>query len=186
MTQAYPQFQHHGAANGVTGSCHRYIASDMLHLLIDCGLFQGQEAQNGQSIDFDLSLIRALIVTGGCCHDYPFQTKAMIAAAKKRNIEIEWKVVNEGGNGTKAQIDLYDNADWAKGFDVVIHNECFANTTNEDYIRRITSVHNAGVNAVVIHCAMHTYRATKIDDWREFLNRTSTESKRCVRTMFSV
>ena len=63
MTQAYPQFQHHGAANGVTGSCHRYIASDMLHLLVDCGLFQGQEAQNGQSIDFDLSLIRALIVT---------------------------------------------------------------------------------------------------------------------------
>jgi type 1 glutamine amidotransferase len=117
--------------------------------------------------------IRALIVTGGCCHDYPFQTKAMIAAAKKRNIEIEWKVVNDGGDGTKAHIDLYDKVDWAKGFDVVIHNECFANTTNADYIRRITSVHKAGVNTVVIHCAMHTYRAAKIDDWREFLGVTS-------------
>ena len=27
--------------------------------------------------------------------------------------------------------------------------------------------------AVVIHCAMHTYRATDIDDWREFLGVTS-------------
>ncbi len=58
-----PRLQHHGAANGVTGSCHRYIASDALHLLIDCGLFQGQEAKNGQTIDFDLSQVRALIVT---------------------------------------------------------------------------------------------------------------------------
>lgn len=60
---AFPKFQHHGAADGVTGSCHRYIASDDIHLLIDCGLFQGQEARNGQSIDFDLSLVRSLIVT---------------------------------------------------------------------------------------------------------------------------
>lgn len=117
--------------------------------------------------------IQALLVTGGCCHDYPFQTKAMMAAAKKRNVEIQWKVVNEGGNGTKAEIDLYDDPNWAKGFDVVIHNECFANTANEDYIRRITSVHKTGVNAVVIHCAMHTYRATRIDDWRQFLGVTS-------------
>ena len=117
--------------------------------------------------------IQALIVTGGCCHDYPFQTKAMIAAAKKRNVEIQWKVVNEGGRGTKAEIALYEDPYWAQGFDVVIHNECFANTSNEDYIRRITSVHKTGVNAVVIHCAMHTYRAAKIDDWREFLGVTS-------------
>ncbi len=117
--------------------------------------------------------IRALIVTGGCCHDYPFQTKAMIAAAKERGVAIEWKVVNDGGNGTKAEIDLYDDPNWAKGYDVVIHNECFANTTNKDYIRKITSVHKAGVNAVVIHCAMHTYRAAKIDDWRELLGVTS-------------
>lgn len=97
----------------------------------------------------------------------------MIAAAKKRHVKVEWKVVNEGGKGTSAEIDLYDDPNWAQGVDVVIHNECFANTTNEDYIRRITSVHQAGVNAVVIHCAMHTYRAAKIDDWREFLGVTS-------------
>jgi len=117
--------------------------------------------------------IRAMIITGGCCHDYPFQTKAMVNAAKERDLGISWHVVQAGGNGTEAEIDLYDDPKWADGYDVVIHNECFANTTNEAYIRRITSVHKAGVNAVVIHCAMHTYRAAKIDDWREFLGVTS-------------
>ncbi|MDX1490615.1 MAG: MBL fold metallo-hydrolase [Pseudohongiellaceae bacterium] len=63
----FPQFLHHGAADGVTGSCHRYIASDELHLLVDCGLFQGEEAGDGNgsptAIDFDISKLRALIVT---------------------------------------------------------------------------------------------------------------------------
>lgn len=117
--------------------------------------------------------IRALIVTGGCCHDYDFQTKAIKQAATDRNVNIDWTVVKDGGNGTDAQIALYDNPQWADGFDVVIHNECFANTTDPDYIRKITTVHKAGVNSVVIHCAMHTYRAAKIDDWREFLGVTS-------------
>ncbi len=121
----------------------------------------------------DTKPIKALIVTGGCCHDYDFQTKAIKQAAADRNVAVDWTVVNDGGNGTDAQIELYNDPNWAKGFDVVIHNECFANTTDAEYIRKITSVHKSGVNAVVIHCAMHTYRAAKIDDWREFLGVTS-------------
>ncbi|MEM8914066.1 MAG: ThuA domain-containing protein, partial [Planctomycetota bacterium] len=66
-----------------------------------------------------------------------------------------------------------ENKDWAAGFDVVIHNECFAKTTDADYIQKITSAHREGTDAVVIHCAMHTYRDTDIDDWREFLGVTS-------------
>ncbi len=65
--QVYPQFLHHGAADGVTGSCHRYIASPELHLLIDCGLFQGVEAGGDErrppEIEFDISRVRALVVT---------------------------------------------------------------------------------------------------------------------------
>lgn len=121
----------------------------------------------------DKSSIRALLITGGCCHDYVFQAKAMQLAAKELGADIEWTVVNEGGKGTDAQIKFYDNPTWADGYDVVVHNECFANTTDADYIRKITEAHKKGVNAVVIHCAMHTYRAAKIDDWREFLGVTS-------------
>ncbi len=116
--------------------------------------------------------LRALLITGGCCHNYAFQAAALTNAVGKL-AAVEWTIVNQGGTGTRAEIPLYDNPDWAKGFDVVIHNECFADTTNTAYIRRITSVHAAGVPAVVIHCAMHTYRTTDIDDWRKFLGVTS-------------
>ena len=116
--------------------------------------------------------LRALLVTGGCCHNYKLQSEKLTNAVS-RLVRTEWTVVNEGGNGTRAQISLYDNPDWAKGYDVVVHNECFADTTDTNYIRRITAAHRAGVPAVVVHCAMHTYRSATMDDWREFLGVTS-------------
>ncbi len=117
--------------------------------------------------------IKALVITGGCCHNYEFQAKALTEGISK-SVKVEWTVVNEGGDGTKAQIPLYDNPDWAKGYDIVIHNECFADTTDEAYIKRITAAHQAGVPAMVIHCAMHTYRTVEFNDWREFLGVKST------------
>ena len=124
------------------------------------------------SVQADAQL-KVLLITGGCCHDYDFQAAAMKKAAEKFNVEIDWTVVNDGGKGTSAEIDLYNDPNWAKGFDVVVHNECFAKTTNVDYIKRITKAHYDGANAVVIHCAMHTYRNAKEHDWQEFLGVTS-------------
>lgn len=145
------------------------MLNNSLRLLLLLGLAIGMTSN---SVAADES-IKVLLVTGGCCHDYDFQTKAMQLAFKERGVDAVWTVINDGGKGTSAQIDLYDNPEWAKGFDVVIHNECFANTKEPAYIRKITGPHHDGANAVVIHCAMHTYRATEIDDWREFLGVTS-------------
>ncbi len=117
--------------------------------------------------------LKVLLVTGGCCHDYKYQTQQMKHAFEKHKVDAEWTVVMEGGTGTQAKIELYDDPNWAKGFDVVIHNECFANTTDIDYIKRITEAHHDGANAVVIHCAMHTYRAAEKDQWRQLLGVTS-------------
>lgn len=117
--------------------------------------------------------LKALLITGGCCHNYAFQAEALTEGVNK-SVAVQWTVINEGGRGTRAQIPLYDKADWAKGYDVVVHNECFADTADEDYIRRIVAGHAAGgTPAVVVHCAMHSYRAAAIDDWREFLGVTS-------------
>ena len=116
--------------------------------------------------------LRALLITGGCCHNYKLQSEALTNAVG-RLAAVEWKIVQEGGTGTRAMLSLYDDPNWAKGFDVVVHNECFADTTDTNYIRKITAAHRAGVPAVVVHCAMHTYRATGVDDWREFLGVTS-------------
>jgi type 1 glutamine amidotransferase len=118
------------------------------------------------------SPLRALLITGGCCHDYELQSKALTEGAQKVG-EVQWTVVNEGGKGTRAQIPLYDNPDWAKPYDVVVHNECFADTDDLAYVRKITAAHKAGKPAVVIHCAMHSYRKATFDDWREFLGVTS-------------
>ena len=148
-----------------------------LSLLILSLLIRSGTAEPTPGVDPKDELVRkplkVLLITGGCCHDYTFQTKALQQAAKKHALAIEWTVVNEGGRGTSAKIDLYDDPDWAAGFDVVVHNECFANTKDPEYVQRITAAHHAGANAVVIHCAMHTYRAATIDDWREFLGVTS-------------
>lgn len=116
--------------------------------------------------------IKVLLITGGCCHNYPLQTRALKDGLSKHSVA-NWTVVNEGGNGTESMLSLYDNPNWAKGYDVVVHNECFANTKSPEYIRKITKAHYSGIPAVVIHCAMHTYRSADVDDWREFLGVTS-------------
>ncbi len=116
--------------------------------------------------------IRALLITGGCCHDYDFQAKALTEGVKQVG-NATWTVVNEGGKTTRAQIKLYDDPNWAKAYDVVVHNECFADTNDPAYIAKILAGHRAGTPAVVIHCAMHTYRALAEDSWREFLGVTS-------------
>ena len=52
---------HHGAKDGVTGSCHQ-LNTDEGKLLIDCGLFQGDETKP-LNIDFPDKDIDALLVT---------------------------------------------------------------------------------------------------------------------------
>ena len=116
--------------------------------------------------------LKVLLISGGCCHDYEKQAKLFQDGAAKL-VNIEWTIMIDPRRGTEGEIELYNDPEWSKGYDVVIHNECFANTKNEEYIKKITEVHKKGTPAVVIHCAMHTYRAAKFDDWREFLGVTS-------------
>ena len=60
---------HHGAIDGVTGSCHQLTWDDGRAVLIDCGLFQGSEAGSDGAgaktleIGFPVAPIQALIVT---------------------------------------------------------------------------------------------------------------------------
>ena len=129
-------------------------------------------AQEDEKKFYNGEKLKGLLITGGCCHNYLFQGLALTTGIEDLG-NIEWEVIREGGNGTAAEIEFYDDPNWAEGIDIVVHNECFAKTTNPEYIRKITEVHRAGVPAVVIHCAMHTYRDAEIDDWRQFLGVTS-------------
>ena len=65
-TNTLAEIIHHGGRNGVTGSCHELRLAGGEGLLIDCGLFQGDEAPATgaiPSIDFALEHIQALVVT---------------------------------------------------------------------------------------------------------------------------
>ena len=72
--------------------------------------------------------LRGLYITGGCCHDYTRQQDILPQGVSAR-LGIEWTIVDEGGRGTKhdkIENSIYNKPDWAKGYDVVVHNECFA------------------------------------------------------------
>jgi uncharacterized protein len=116
--------------------------------------------------------LKALILTGGCCHNYAFQSQAITQAIGKV-AKVEWTILQDPSTGTRGKTNPYDDPNWAAPYDIIIHNECFADTDDAEYIRKITKAHANGKPAMVIHCAMHTYRASKEDDWREFLGVTS-------------
>lgn len=111
--------------------------------------------------------IRALLLTGGCCHDYKAQAK-VIQKFTSDKINISWDVINEGGKGSNHKFAIYSEKDWAKRYDVVVHNECFARTNDDKFIKKIVADHlEAGVGVIVVHCAMHTFRDGKegTDEW---------------------
>ncbi|MCK7598410.1 MBL fold metallo-hydrolase [Microbulbifer sp. CAU 1566] len=66
---AFGRIQHHGAVDGVTGSCHQLYLDEQNSILIDCGLFQGAETSPGGSkhdrleIEFPIDSVKALVVT---------------------------------------------------------------------------------------------------------------------------
>jgi len=110
--------------------------------------------------------IKALLVTGGCCHDYDRQREIIPAAVDLNSkLKVEWTIVHQRTKSVNSLLAFYQNPDWAKGYDVVVHNECFAAVHDVDYMKGIVAPHRDGVPAVLVHCAMHSYR---IDEWREF------------------
>ncbi|WP_312380909.1 MBL fold metallo-hydrolase [Stutzerimonas balearica] len=60
-----PRLIHHGAREGVTGSCHQLWMDEDSSVLIDCGQFQGADAPDDDelALDFAIDGIKALIIT---------------------------------------------------------------------------------------------------------------------------
>lgn len=61
-----PRITHHGAKDSVTGSCHQIWMDETNSLLVDCGLFQGQDSSGDEqelAVEFPVEGIRALVVT---------------------------------------------------------------------------------------------------------------------------
>jgi type 1 glutamine amidotransferase len=125
----------------------------------------------------DAKPIRVLLVIGGCCHDYAKQ-KDILAKGIAARANVEVTVAYDPDTGTKHVNPVYNKADWAKDFDVVIHDECCADVKDLDVINGILKPHRDGLPAVVLHCGMHCYRSEgwpkAVTPWFEFTGLQTT------------
>jgi type 1 glutamine amidotransferase len=121
--------------------------------------------------------IRALLVIGGCFHDYARQ-KDILAKGIAARANVNVTVAYDPNTTCKHLNPVYEKNDWAKGFDVVIHDECSSDVKELDIINRILEPHRQGVPAVVLHCGMHSYRSAgwpqAVTPWFEFTGLQTT------------
>ena len=101
--------------------------------------------------------LRVLIVSGGCCHDYA-QQHLILAEGLSARANVEVTQAFNPDKTTKCAFELYKNKDWAKEFDVIIHDECSSDVTDPEYVGNIIAAHRNGTPGVNLHCAMHCYR----------------------------
>jgi hypothetical protein len=144
-------------------------------VLLSC-LALAADGDKGTTAKTDAKPIRALLVLGGCCHDYAKQ-KDILTKGISARANVEWTVAYDPDTGTKHLNPVYSNPDWAKNFDIIVHDECTSGVTDLTAINRILQPHRDGLPAVVLHCGMHSYRSEgypKVTPWFEFTGLQST------------
>lgn len=115
--------------------------------------------------------IKALMITGGGFHDYTAQKKTLEEGIAKR-MNIEWTILQEG-EAREHMHSIYSKPDWAKGYDVIVHNECFGMVADPEFVAKVAAPHKDGVPAVILHATVHSYRNVPNDSWRDIMGMKS-------------
>ncbi len=126
--------------------------------------------------DDETKPIRALLVIGGCCHDYAKQ-KDILTKGVSARANVQWTIAYDPDKGTKHLNPVYEKPDWAKDFDVIVHDECCSDVKDLGLIDRILEPHRQGLPAVLLHCGMHCYRSEgwpKTTPWFDFTGLATT------------
>ncbi len=105
----------------------------------------------------DAKPLKILLITGGCCHDYAKQ-KDILKKGIEERINAEVTQIHTDDKSTKPPLAILGNPEYAKGFDLVIHDECAADIKDVDTVKAVLKPHNDGIPGVNLHCAMHCYR----------------------------
>jgi hypothetical protein len=101
--------------------------------------------------------LRALLVTGGCCHDYAAQKDILKKGLEARaNVVVD--IVYSDDTSTHPPLAILGHADYASGYDLVIHDECAADVSDPKLVEAVLKPHRDGLPGVNLHCAMHSYR----------------------------
>ncbi|MBI5774342.1 MAG: ThuA domain-containing protein [Verrucomicrobia bacterium] len=107
--------------------------------------------------------LRVLLLTGGCCHDYAGQ-KDILKNGLEARANVVVTQIHTDDKSTKPPLAVFGNPDYAKGYDVVIHDECAADISDPETIKGVLAPHRAGIPGVNLHCAMHCYRIGKASE----------------------
>jgi type 1 glutamine amidotransferase len=150
----------------------RYGLLALPAIAVLCLLEYGDAAPRSQEV----KPVRALLVTGGCYHDYAKQ-KDILKKGIAERAKVDLTIAYDPDTGCGHLNPIFEKSDWAKDYDVVIHDECSADVKDEGLIDRILEPHRQGLPAVVLHCGMHSYRSKgwpKMTPWFEFTGLPST------------
>lgn len=111
----------------------------------------------------DAKPLKVLLIAGGCCHDYANQKGILKNGIEARaNAEVDVIFVADGS--TKPKLPIYGNPDYAKGYDLVIHDECAADVSDSAIVEGVLKPHRDGLPGVNLHCGMHSYRIGNPND----------------------
>jgi hypothetical protein len=111
----------------------------------------------------DVSPLRVLLITGGCCHDYAKQKDILKQGIEQRINAVVDQVHTDDGS-TKPPLPIFGHPDYARGYDLVIHDECAAEISDPATVEGVLQPHRNGVPGVNLHCAMHCYRIGNPND----------------------
>ncbi len=132
-----------------------------------------------QSAHAETKPIKALLLTGGCCHDYATQKEILKKGIEERaNVIVDQMHSDDSTN--KPNLPFFGIPEYAKGYDVIIHDECAAQVSDDAIVKGVLTPHNNGIPGVNLHCAMHSYRigdhrtpvkvlGTPTSQWFEYL-----------------
>src|SRR4051812_23158120 len=70
--------------------------------------------------------IKALLVLGGCCHDYKEQQTILKKGIAER-AAVEVTIAYDPDTTNMHLNPVYENPNWASDYDVIIHDECSSN-----------------------------------------------------------
>jgi type 1 glutamine amidotransferase len=124
----------------------------------------------------DDKTIRALLICGGCCHDYAHQKDILAKGINDRvGGNVEWTIKYEGTDRNHKH-SIYSQPEWWKGYDVIVHDECFGFVNDVPFVEGIVKAHEeAHLPIVALHCSLHSYRKANTMAWSEMLGIRSYE-----------
>src|SRR5436190_4587283 len=107
--------------------------------------------------------LRVLLITGGCCHEYAKQKDILKQGLEERaNVVVDQ--IHTDDTSTHPPLAILGNPDYAKAYDLVIHDECASDVSDPGKVEAVLKPHRDGLPGVNLHCGMHSYRIGNPND----------------------